>query len=167
MIRKQLKKWVILILAIIIFSFAGTTANASNTNHTFGIGLGWPYLSFKYGFHQNWAIEARGAYEDEIGVYGMRGYYNFNHYKKGWLFTGLGIDYIKFVLPADEGENKINGKGYIYSLFVGGEYFINKRLSLTTDIGPVYVGLTEDEFDLSVSGIEFVANLGVNFYFFK
>ena len=162
---KQLKKWAVLILGIILFSFAGTTAGASDTNHRFGIGLGWPYLSFKYGFHQKWAIEARGAYEDEIGAYGMRGYYNLNHYKKGLLFTGLGIDYVEFVLPADEREEKVDGEGYVCSFFVGGEYFINRRFALSADIGPAYVGLTEDEFDLSVSGIEFIVNLGVNFYF--
>lgn len=164
MMTKQSKKWAVLILGIIIFSFTGTTAGASNTNHKFGIGLGWPYLSFKYGFHQNWAIEARGAYEDEIGVYGMRGYYNLNHYKKGLLFTGLGIDYVDYVLSEDN-QKDVEGEGYVCSLFVGGEYFINERFALSADIGPVYVGLSEDEFDLSVSGIEFVVNLGVNFYF--
>ncbi len=169
MIRKQSKMWAVLILGIIMFSFAGTTAEASDTNHSasggFGIGLGWPYLSFKYGFHQNWAIEARSAYEDKIGVYGMRGYYNFNHYKKGLLFTGLGIDYVGFVLPTDDGGKKVHGEGYVFSLFLGGEYFINQRFALSADIGPAYVGLNEDEFDLSVTGIEFIVNLGLNFYF--
>ena len=165
MITKQPKKWGILILGIILFSLTGAMASDSDLNHKFGVGLGWPYLSFKYCFHQNWAIEARGAYEDEIGVYGMRTYYNFNHYKKGLLFTGLGIDYVGFVLPVDDGGKKVDGEGYAFSLFIGGEYFINQRFALSADIGTAYIGLNEDEFDLTVSGIEFVVNLGVNFYF--
>ncbi|MFW6134479.1 MAG: hypothetical protein ACOC5R_02760 [Elusimicrobiota bacterium] len=40
-----------------------------------------------------------------------------------------------------------------------------EKFSLIMDFGPALVNLKEDEFELMVSGFEWVVNLGVYYYF--
>ena len=56
------------------------------------------------------------------------------------------------------------GTGFAGELFIGGEYFVAKRLSLQMDMGPAYIALTDGETSLSVNGLEYVVNLGINYY---
>ena len=164
--RELTKRWFFLAIGILLFSSFSAPVLANDLTHRLGIGLGWPYLSLKYGIVPNFSIEARGAAAEGIGAYGLRGYYNFNPYDRCVIFTGLGANYVNFSVPADDDDGEdISGSGYTASIFVGGEYFINDNFTLTTDIGPTYISLTEREFDLNVGGIEFVANIGINFYF--
>lgn len=140
--------------------------DVNDLTHRLGLGLGWPYLSLKYGIVLNFSIEARGASAEGITAWGPRLYYNFNPLEQCVIFTGLGVDFVNFVVPADSKDKKdVTGSGYTASAFVGGEYFISDNFTISADIGPTYIDLTEREFDLNVGGIEFVANLGINFYF--
>ena len=44
--------------------------NAENIHKKIGIGLGYPFLSVKYGLSSKLSIEARGAFGKGIQVYG-------------------------------------------------------------------------------------------------
>ncbi len=133
---------------------------ADDLTHKIGVGLGYPYLSVKYGISPQWSGELRGAFGSGIVVAGGRVYYNLNPEKRAVIYYGLEIDYVSF---DSEG---IAGTGYLGLIFVGGEYSINKSLTVCMDIGPVYTKLTDSEYsDVSVSGIDWVVNIGVNFYF--
>jgi len=163
---REVKKWLILILGILLLGPLVSVARANDLTGRLGIGLGWSYLSLKYGIMPNFALEVRYASSEGITAWGPRGYYNFDPYDCCSFFTGLGMDFVNFVIPADnDDEKEVSGSGYTASAFVGREYFINDNFTLNADIGPVYIDLTEGEFDLDVDGIEFVANLGINFYF--
>ncbi|MFH1238756.1 MAG: hypothetical protein V1653_01425, partial [bacterium] len=61
----------------------------------------------------------------------------------------------------------IKGTGYEGSVFIGGEYFIFKKLSLAIDFAPTYIGLKSDSAsdNTTVSGLEWVGNVALYFYF--
>ncbi len=124
-----------------------------------GIGLGYPYLSLKYGLTQNLSLETRGAFGDGINVYGGRLYYNFNPNDMIVISIGGERDYVSF------DTDGTSGKGYIGYGFISGEYFIFQEFTLNLDVGPAFISLNEDKFKLSVDGIEWIFNLGINFYF--
>ena len=74
------------------------------------------------------------------------------------LWGGEG-DYVRF------DTDDISGKGYVVYLFAGGEHFLTRRLTVSLDIGPAFIGLEGESSRVSVDGIEYVVNVGVNFYF--
>lgn len=163
--RITMRKLLAIAILISLFTFGTTTiTNANNLSGRLGFGLGWPYLSLKYGLTPRFSIEGRGAFGKGIGVYGGRLYYNFNPYDRAVIFTGLEGDYVSFDVEIENEEEGMSGNGYVGYLFVGGEYFINDNFTLNLDIGPAYMDFTESEFDLNVSGIEWLYNLGINFY---
>lgn len=85
-------------------------------------------------------------------------YYNFNPKDKTVIFIGGEGNYVSF------DTNDVTGRGWIGYGFVGGECFLTERLSFNVDIGPAFISLEEDVFHLSVDGVEWIFNLGVNFY---
>jgi len=130
---------------------------AEDLSGRLGLGLGNPYLCIKYGFNSKLSGELRAAFGEGIAVYGVRGYYNFNSQDKSVFFVGGELDTVNF-------EKKyLSGYGEVLMLFVGLEHFISKSLSFCFDIGPAYISLHSGEMDSD--GIEWVYNLGINFYF--
>lgn len=153
-------KHILLIISLFFCSYK--YSEAVDLSQKFGIGLGYPYLSLKYGISSSFTSEARWAYGEGINVFSGRGYYNFYQEESITGFTGCDIGYIKF---DTEG---IKGNGYLLMGFVGGEYFfIKDDFSLGLDIGPAFISLNTREIgqDFSVDGIEWVFNLGLNYYF--
>ena len=51
--------------------------------------------------------------------------------------------------------------------FLGLEYFFQKRWSLQVDGGPALISLKDRDSSLSVQGVEYVVNFGINWYFNK
>jgi hypothetical protein len=153
------KKFLAVSISILMGIGIVSTAKADDLNKRIGIGLGNPYISLKYGLSSKLSIEARGAFGSGISVYGARFYYNFNPKDRSVIFIGGEGDFVSF------DKEDISGTGYVVYAFVGGEYFITKRFTFNLDIGPAFIGLEEDELNLSVEGIEYVFNLGINFYF--
>jgi len=123
----------------------------------FGIGLGSPYIAFKYGLNPKISAEARAAFGEGIMVYGIRGYYNLNPQSRSVLFLGLEGDEVKF------DKEDISGAGIVLMSFVGIEHFIIENVTFNLDIGPAYIRLESG--GASVEGIEWIYNLGINFYF--
>jgi hypothetical protein len=140
-----------------IFLFSLLINTFVNAESRLSLGLGYPYISLKNNLSKKAALEARYATGSGINVYAGRFYWNLKRYDKTSLFTGFEGGYIKF------DTLDIKGTGYETSVFFGGEYFISKRTSFIIDFAPTLIGLKSD--DYKISGIEWVLNLGLNFYF--
>lgn len=123
------------------------------------IGLNYPGFGIRYFLSDNFAIEGRGQFTKDIVVGGLRSYYYFKLESKVLLFGGLEADFVSF-----KGD-KSKGTGFAGELFVGGEYFFAEKLSLQMDIGPAFISLKDKDTSISESGVEFVVNLGINYYF--
>jgi len=124
------------------------------------IGLGNPYISLKVG--QKWHIEARYAMGSGIKVLSGRLLRDFSQTDKKKdqnfnIFAGIEGGTISF-------DNTISGKGGFGYLFVGGEYFITDKIAFLLDMGPASINLKEDKTSISASSLEYMVNLGINFY---
>jgi len=155
------KKFLIILALILLLNVGVVSIGYSDDlTHRIGVGLGYPYFSLKYGFSPKWCAELRGAFGSGIAVIGGRLYYNWNCEKRTVIYCGGEMDYVTF---DTEG---IAGNGFLGLVFIGGEHFISKSFAVSLDIGPVYTKLTDSEYsDVSVSGIDWVVNIGINFYF--
>ncbi|MDI6786712.1 MAG: hypothetical protein QMD92_08405, partial [bacterium] len=98
-------------------------------------------------------------------AYGGRFRYYFNPKNDIVIFMGIEGDVIKFDLNSKDNNEKISGKGYMAYFFVGQEFFMNDNFTFYIDLGPSQIALSENEFNLDVKGIEWIYNLGINFYF--
>lgn len=120
------------------------------------INLGNPYISLKVG--RKWNVEARGAFGSGIKVFSGRILRNFSDQDKNInLFAGAEAGTISF-------DRTISGKGFLGYAFVGEEYFITPEFALNLDAGIGYLSLTEKVTKIDVAGIEYIVNLGINFY---
>ena len=115
----------------------------------------------KYGISHRFTGEIRGAIGKGINIISARGYYNFFSRKNILAFLGADLGYIIF------DTNEVEGTGTLIMPFIGGEYFIGRRLSIGADIGPAFITLRAREHrkHFTVSGIEWIFNLGFNYYF--
>ena len=131
--------------------------------HSTALGVNYPGADLKVFLSDNFSLEARGQYEDKIFTGGGRFY---------WYPEILGLndtnirpfiaaegDYISF-----KGDYS-KGTGTAFGGFCGLEYFITRRVSLQTDAGPMYITLNDGDTSFMQSGLEYVVNIGVNFYF--
>lgn len=133
----------------------------SSQKKNFSMGIGYPYLSFKHRMMKEISIEGRFAYGKGIKVYSVRGYYNWLFRENFFCFGGAEFGYITF------DREDFSGDGFLQMAFVGGEYFIKPCLSLIIDIGPALISL-ETVFlgaELAVQGLEWVLNIGINYWF--
>ena len=123
------------------------------------LGAGYPYGSIKYDFS---ALAVEGRYINGSGVqaYMGRGYWNFYRSENLKGFTGLEGGYVKFNILDTKGT------GSEAALFVGGEYFVTKNLSLLMDFAPTLISLKHGSFsDIKASSIEYVINFGFYLHF--
>jgi len=127
----------------------------------FGIGLNYPGLSLRYFLFNRLSVEIKGQYEKDISVGGIRMNYYLKRQGVVLLFAGVEGDYVSF-----EGDTS-KGNGYVGEIYVGGETFMARRLSLQLDIGPAFIQLKDKDTKLKEDGVEVVANIGINYYFGK
>lgn len=149
------------LLFLLVF-LANGLCYANDLNKTFGVGLGYPYFSLKYGITSKTSIETRGAYDTDVLVGGLRLNHYFNPEDKAVFYISGEADYVLFQSSWVEAGN---GEGYAFGFFVGNEYFIEKNFTLNIDMGPVLVGLTDTSRDISSNGVQWVFNAGLNYYF--
>lgn len=153
-----MKRNVLVITFCLMFvGLSSAVVFASSLEKRWGIGLGNPYVSIKYNASKRVAYEVRGAFGSGIGVYSVRFYRNFSWKNKTVTFVGLEGGLINF------DKEDIGGDGSFGMLFLGFEHFISKKMTFLFDIGPAYINLSSE--DTSVGGVEWVYNLGINFYF--
>ena len=132
---------------------------SATQNEKFAMGLGYPYLSAKYKFIPELAVEARVATGEGISVYGGRMYWNFYFPTESiGLFTGVEYGRIQFNTLG------LNGTGHEVALLVGGEFFISQQFSLHLDIAPSFISLNSNK--VSAQGIEWVTNAAIYGYIF-
>ena len=123
------------------------------------IGLGYPYVSIKYDFPVM-AIEGRFVTESGVKAYSGRGYWNYYSSDQLKGFTGLEGGYINF------NTLETKGTGYEGAVFLGGEYFMNKWLSVLLDLAPTYMSLKHDaDSSVSVQGFDLVVNIALYVHF--
>ncbi len=160
-----MKNKFLFIIIIALTYIVSSNCFCDNLKNRLGIGLGYPYVSLKYGLLSNLGLELRGAFDIGIQIYGGRVYYNFNPKNKIVIYSGFEYDYLTY------NTSDISGQGYLAVLFLGGEYFINKKLSLTLDFGPVYYNVAVNdnpnlvENSGSRNDIDWVTNVGIGYYF--
>ncbi len=152
-----MKKLAIVLIFLSICCFTSDVESYDLTKK-FGIGLGNPYISLKYGINSKISTELRCAYGEDIIVIGPRFYYNLNPKEKIVICAGGEGNYVTF------DKDDIKGNGYIGMAFIGVEYFSTNNLTFHTDVGPAYVSLSSDDENKS-DGIGWVINLGINYYF--
>ena len=127
----------------------------------YAIGLNYPGFSVRYFKSDRTAWEAKLQSETNILVVGARinKYSDLKSNNKIQIIKGLEADYVSF-----KGETT-EGYGFALEAFLGGEYFISKKLSFQLDFGPAFVGLIDKTVsNITASSLEFVLNLGVNYY---
>lgn len=125
----------------------------------FAAGLNYPGLGLRYFLTDRYSLELKGQFATNIVVGGLRTYRYFAPRHGMHLFAGLEADYVNF-----KGDRS-KGSGAAGQLFLGGECFFMRRLSAQLDFGPAYVYLPNKQDPSSVSGIEYVVNFGINYYF--
>jgi outer membrane protein W len=124
-----------------------------------GVGLNYPGAGIKYLFNDKLSLELRGQFAEDIVIGGLRGNYYFNPDSNAVLFIGIESDYVSF-----KGEES-KGNGFAEELYLGIEFFLLSHFSLQVDFGPAFIVLKDKDSSLSVNGIEYVVNFGVNWYF--
>ena len=149
-------------VSIILILLLQCSCYANDINKAFGIGVGYPYFSLKYGITSNTSIEPRGAYDRDVVVGGLRLNHYFNPEDKTVFYISGEADYVLF---QSSWVKAGNGEGYAFGCFVGTEYFIEDNFTFNFDIGPVLIGLTDTNRDISSNGVQWVLNAGLNYYF--
>jgi hypothetical protein len=126
---------------------------------TVGIDLNYPGLGIRYFTTDRLSWELRGQYEPGAPVIGVRGY--FYQVFTPWAPTFLGIeaDYI-----ANKGRYS-TAQGMAGEVFLGTEVLVRRRFSVQFDFGPAWIYLKDGAYNISQSGIEYVVNFGLNYYF--
>lgn len=148
------------ILTFVTFFAAPPCLHAGILRGDACFGLNYPGVSVKsFHYSQKYPIEVRAQFGTDIFVGGFRLYRYFKPVSIVHPFLGIETDYITFKGKFTKGD------GFAGEIFAGGEYFISKKLSLQMDGGPAFIYLKDNEYPLSVSGIEYVANISINYYF--
>jgi hypothetical protein len=138
------------------------TPPSSNIRAGLSIGVGYPFLSLKYYFNPAFGTEFRFSFGDGINVYAVRGYWSFMKFSDFSIVTGLETGYITFDTMNVYNTTKVEGTGYEAGPFLGGEYFLDKRLSFMIDFSMPIIGLTSR--DITMGGVQWVTNGALYFY---
>jgi hypothetical protein len=127
----------------------------------FNLDLNYPGAAFRYFTSQGRAIELFGQDHAHIFAGGLRYYYYPASLAKAALCPYLAgeADFTSF-----KGRYS-KGTGIGGGLYGGTEYFLGSRTSLQADIGALYLSIQDKNTSLGESGLEFVMNIGFNFYF--
>ena len=123
------------------------------------IGLNYPGVGIRYFFTNTTSLELKAQSENNVSAVGLRFYRYFGSGSNMCFFWGLEGDYVTFKGTTSEGT------WFATEVLVGGEYFFTKNLSFQADIGPAFISLADKNTTESVSGLEYVINFGINYYF--
>lgn len=148
-------------LVAFLFVFSFVLSSRAGEPRTWALGLNYPGASLRLHLNERYALEGRFQAESGVWAGGFRGYRYFSPAGRVHPFAGLEGDYVGF----KEGDAK--GSGLAGIAFAGGEYFFAPRLSAQLDVGAGWLGLKDDATSLTDGGLEFVVNVGVNWYFGK
>jgi hypothetical protein len=127
----------------------------------FNLDLNYPGAAVRYFPAAGQGLELFGQDQDRIFTGGLRYYYYPAALARAALcpYMAAEADFTSFKGRYSKGTGMGGG------LYGGAEYFLSRRFSVQTDIGALYLSLQDKKTSLGESGLEFVLNLGVNFYF--
>lgn len=124
----------------------------------FGLGLNFVGANFRYKL-ENKILEFKIQFEENIYIFGGR-YYKFLKTKNNLIFyIGIESDFINFK------SNISKGTGFAFGGFVGVEKFLTKNFSINCDISPIITFLQDDNTKVSLTELNFVLNISLNYYF--
>ncbi len=143
-----------ILLVLSIFLIFPTIIFAS-TNNKIAIGINYPGVNFKYFINKKICIEPKAQFGSDIFTGGIRG----NYYFSDLIYSGCEVSYITFKGDVSEGS------GIAGSVFGGIELNLLENLTLQLDIGPVFIMLSDKNYDVSENYTEIMGNIGLNYYF--
>jgi len=119
------------------------------------IGLGYPFLSFKYTPKVLPLLSCEGKYAlgGGINVYAARTYFNF--LRRPFWDAYAGVEYGAVYFNAHD----LQGTGREYNAFLGLQVNLTHYLSLDLDIAPTYIEVTSENF--SEKGLDWVGTVAV------
>lgn len=125
------------------------------------LSLNYPGAAVRYFLADGKALELLGQGQDHVFVGGLRYYLFPASLRKGALspYVAAEADYLGFK------GSYAKGTGWGGGLYGGTEYHLNRAFSVQADLGAMYVSVKDKDTSLIESGLEFVINLGVNYYF--
>lgn len=124
----------------------------------FALGLNYPGIGLKYFLFNRYALEPRSQFETGVFVPGARICRYFNPISGVLPYLGVEGAYASY--KSEESK----GVGYAGVVLAGGEYYVGQKFSFQFDFGPAYIMLADKEYEVDVSGIEYVINFGINYY---
>lgn len=127
----------------------------------FNLGINYPGAALRYFVSDGKGLELFGQSQDKVFTGGLRYYYYPKSLAKGalWPYMAGEADFTSF-----KGRYS-KGTGIGGGLFSGVEYFLGRKISVQTDIGALYMSIQDKDTSLGESGLEFVMNIGFNYYF--
>lgn len=152
--KTSLLFFVAALLSIPSFSSAQDQAPARRA----ALGINYPGLSYRHPLGARYAAELKVQSAGGVTLAGARLYRFLNPAGGITPLLALEADYLSF-----KGSDS-KGSGMAMELAVGGEMFMSRSLSLQLDLGPALIMVKDGDTGLSVSGIEYVANFGINLY---
>lgn len=125
------------------------------------LSLNYPGAAVRYFLADGKALELLGQGQDKVFVGGLRYYLFPASLRKGALrpYLAAEADYLGFK------GSYAKGTGWGGGLYGGTEYHLNRAFSVQADLGAMYISVKDKDTSLIESGLEFVINLGVNYYF--
>lgn len=154
-----MKRRNIIIVFVALISFCGLAAGADDPGR-FSVGLNYPGFSVRYRGGKGLIWEAKTQFDTGITVIGGRlSKYFKKEQPKLRFIKGIELDYVSFK------SEETTGVGMASEAFIGGEYFVTKKLSVQLDLGPAFIFVKDNSYGLSANSLEFVANFGIYLYF--
>lgn len=153
MFRKIILVPVLLLLCLV-------NAYSEKTTDRISVSVGMNSLHIKYGVSSKWDIASCAAYGERIWMMGGRLVYTAKNLDTVRIYSGLEAGWINY-----QDVEQVSGYGYMVGLPVGTECFLSSKFALATEISPAMISLSVNNFDITHTGISWIWNVYVNYYF--
>lgn len=150
----------LLVAALTAFTAARETSASSFGQGRVGLSLNYPGVGARVCALDFMPVEARAQYEPGIAAVGVRISRRVLPVGRSFAYYGLEYAYLSF------DTDIVQGRGNFGSAFVGVETFIRPdRVSFEFDFGPSYLWMRDRGMAVSVTGMDYVLNFGLSYYF--
>jgi len=137
----------------------GSNVLANDSIDKLGITLGNPWIGLQYNLFSRTGLEVRYSLDPEVKLVNFRGNYDLIQKNPYSIFAGL--DYGSFTFDCEG----ITGTGSAITPFLGASYTLNKKISISTDLG--YSIISVESGNASLSGPEYAFNIWLTVYPFS
>ncbi len=130
--------------------------------YRWGVGVNYTGAQIRYNLSSHWAAEGRyqqGKASSNYGdvtsrVFGLRGYRTPHPEKHLPFYYGGELAYAR----AEPETSVYKTVGFATGAFGGFEYHLTRRMSLTLDLGPYIIALTETHTHTQATNLDFILN---------